>query len=75
MIKRYSLLVLFWLVSTITFGLLISAGGCTSYHVEQNSNNGDTCKKGIGNYSIFGDHTCSIESDNPKETKQESVEK
>lgn len=69
MIKQYFYFCVVWWVA------VLGIAACTSYHVEQNSNNGDTCKKGIGNYSIFGEHNCSIESDKPKEQKQESVEK
>lgn len=60
MIKQYFFLTASWVIGVVLFGLLLSLGGCTTYHVEQNANNGATCKKGLGNYSIFGNHECSI---------------
>lgn len=52
--KRY----LIYVTAVITTTVIITA--CTSYRVNQNSNNGPTCEKGIGHRSILDKSKCAI---------------
>lgn len=46
------------MTAVITTTVIITA--CTSYRVNQNSNNGPTCEKGVGHRSILDKSKCAI---------------